>query len=71
MRTYKDFGTHPHVSVDVTEKDDILDTKAEVRVNWSCVGRVSIQDAMEFSNNLNEALGFARLQAARLGLRLD
>ncbi len=56
----KIYGDAPSVSVSVRVVDNILCFENKIQVNWSCCGAVSIDEAMEFNNNLSEALGYAR-----------
>ena len=63
-----EFGSSPSVTVLVTEKDDILDSKSEVRINWSTCGALPLKDAHRFHLAMRRAINFARKESRRLKL---
>jgi len=51
--------------VEVIDADGIRDDKSYVRINWSCVGAISVERADEFHDHLGAALRYAKRQMAR------
>ncbi len=49
-----------HVSIYVENESKVMLQKHEVKINWSCVGSVSIEKAEKFNKELRQAITLAK-----------